>query len=374
MKNITIIAVNFIKLTFTNKMMYIVFFVIPVAAFITAFLLFGSPSTQGFSIGYVNNDEGNIGSGLISFLNGASQNRVFQSNETNFQQELTDGIMDLGLIIPEDYSEDLRTSRAPNIRIVSIQGETVTSFAESQINQYTHSVLQLSETAETEEEFNDLYARFSETDTSLSVTRMQDDNRIRAGSASSIGFLIFMILLQASLIANQMLKEKEECTYTRIRTAPIREVHYTLGNTLAAFCIIAVQLLLTFSIGLLIPGLSLGFSLLAFIPVLGAFTAAAVSLAILFTAVSKTQSEAAFLGNIVILPTCMLAGCFWPIDFMPAFVQRLTVIFPQRWIMDALYTLQSGGGFSAVIPQILLLTGFTGLFVTTYALQMKKQD
>ncbi len=52
-----------------------------------------------------------------------------------------------------------------------------------------------------------------------------------------------------------------------------------------------------------------------------------------------------------------LGGCWWPVEITPPWAQRLTMLLPTGWAMDALHRLMSFGDSPvAVLPHIAALT------------------
>jgi ABC-2 type transport system permease protein len=66
--------------------------------------------------------------------------------------------------------------------------------------------------------------------------------------------------------------------------------------------------------------------------------------------------------NVVIVPTCLLAGCYFPYDIMPKTVQKIANFLPQRWLMDTISKLQQGIPFSELYLNILILFAFAIAF------------
>ncbi len=54
----------------------------------------------------------------------------------------------------------------------------------------------------------------------------------------------------------------------------------------------------------------------------------------------KNSSSANAMQNMVIVPTCLLAGCYFPYDIMPSAVQKVANFLPQRWLLDTVSKLQ----------------------------------
>ncbi len=53
-----------------------------------------------------------------------------------------------------------------------------------------------------------------------------------------------------------------------------------------------------------------------------------------------------------------LGGCWWPIEITPGWVQKLALLLPTGWIMDALHKLMSfGAAPSAVLPHLAAQAG-----------------
>lgn len=66
--------------------------------------------------------------------------------------------------------------------------------------------------------------------------------------------------------------------------------------------------------------------------------------------------------NLVIVPTCLLAGCYFPYDIMPKAVQKVADFLPQRWLLDTIAKLQQGIPFSELYLNILILFAFAIAF------------
>src|SRR5690625_7614400 len=58
--------------------------------------------------------------------------------------------------------------------------------------------------------------------------------------------------------------------------------------------------------------------------VLWLFSLVAVGVSLVIIAYSNTRSTASGLSNLVILPTIMVSGGFWPVEIMPDFLQKIS--------------------------------------------------
>jgi ABC-2 type transport system permease protein len=70
----------------------------------------------------------------------------------------------------------------------------------------------------------------------------------------------------------------------------------------------------------------------------------------------------------------MLGGCFWPIQFMPEKLQKISNFIPQKWAIEAIEKLQSGVGIKGIYMNVFILIGFTVVLFLVAAFKMKNTD
>ncbi|MBN2442213.1 MAG: ABC transporter permease [Spirochaetales bacterium] len=372
MRTLLLITANFLKLTLYKKINYLLYLAAPIASFLIVFLIFGTTSSGGVSVGYSNNDDGEIGAELIAYLQKTEKNKIIQVDEEELESRIIEGKIVMSLVIPENFSEKLLYGEHPEIRLSSLQGEGADVFIQGEINYFMNSLLKLKIAAGTDKKvFTEMYDEFLKSSNSIKIREVRDPGTQKIVGSMGLGFFLYILLMQATVITGLMLTEKQNRTFFRIRIAPVREVIYSLGNMLAAFIILGSQIVFTFFIILCIFRINLGLSLFAVIPLLLAFSIAAIGFGIMVTAIAGSTLQAALLSNLVIIITSILGGCFWPLSFMPDFLQYIAGIFPQSWTMRAIEKLQSGASLSSTGFTILLLISFGGLFISVYAYKMK---
>jgi ABC-2 type transport system permease protein len=92
------------------------------------------------------------------------------------------------------------------------------------------------------------------------------------------------------------------------------------------------------------------------------FSLIAVGLSLVLISFSNSRSAASALQNLIIMPTVMLSGCFWPVEVMPTTLQKIANFLPQRWTLDTLTKLQEGHSFSELSLHLLILFAFAAAF------------
>jgi ABC-2 type transport system permease protein len=107
-------------------------------------------------------------------------------------------------------------------------------------------------------------------------------------------------------------------------------------------------------------GINMSFWSAAFVMLLFSFISVGISLVIV--SFSNSRSAAAALQNLIITPTVMLSGCFWPVEVMPTSLQKIADFLPQRWTLDTLTKLQEGNAFSGLYMNFIILVAFASAF------------
>ncbi len=79
---------------------------------------------------------------------------------------------------------------------------------------------------------------------------------------------------------------------------------------------------------------------------------------------------------VLVVPTCMIGGCYWPVEFMNDSMQKISYFAPQRWVLDAMEQLAAGGSWSAIALHVivLLLFGVILLGIGSTVLQPAKRE
>ena len=92
------------------------------------------------------------------------------------------------------------------------------------------------------------------------------------------------------------------------------------------------------------------------------FSLIAVGISLVIISFSNSRSAAGALQNLIITPTVMLSGCFWPVEVMPKSLQKIANFLPQRWTLDTLTKLQEGNEFSGLYLNFMILFAFAAAF------------
>jgi ABC-2 type transport system permease protein len=92
------------------------------------------------------------------------------------------------------------------------------------------------------------------------------------------------------------------------------------------------------------------------------FSLVSVGLSLVITAFATNSNSAGALQTLIMTPTCLLSGCFWPVEIMPKAAQKMADFLPQRWLLDTISELQKGHSLSNLALNFATLFAFALVF------------
>jgi ABC-2 type transport system permease protein len=93
------------------------------------------------------------------------------------------------------------------------------------------------------------------------------------------------------------------------------------------------------------------------------FMLASLGLATTVAGLVRNKNQLTLLNPLIIIPTCMIGGCFWPVEIMPDVMQQMSYLVPQRWVLDGLSRLAAGDGPSELVMNFGVLTLFAAVMI-----------
>jgi ABC-type Na+ efflux pump permease subunit len=165
----------------------------------------------------------------------------------------------------------------------------------------------------------------------------------------AVTFLLIGMLMGVSLA---LIDEHDWGTLERLRSASAPLWATLTGKLLARFVVGFIQMLVLFAAGYVLFGISLGRTPAALMMPAAAVAFAGAAFGLIVAGVGKTRDAVLPVGAIVIMTMAAIGGCWWPIDFEPAWMQQVALALPTTWAMRAFNDLmiRNLAASSAVIP------------------------
>jgi len=187
-----------------------------------------------------------------------------------------------------------------------------------------------------------------------------------------IGFAITLITVMLTAIS--IVRERTSGTLTRLLIAPVRPWQVTVGYALA-YTLVAL-----FQVGELLAASHFLFDI-RFAGHLGwvllivlVYTVGLQGVATLLSTLARNEFQAVQFILVILIPSIMMSGVFWPIEAMPAHVQPLAWLSPLTYANTALRDVMlRGWGGEQIALELSVLTAFALAMLTLSVFSMRRQ-
>jgi ABC-2 type transport system permease protein len=189
-------------------------------------------------------------------------------------------------------------------------------------------------------------------------------------------FAIFFIVIPLSI---NMVKEKTQGTFIRLRTNPVPNSIVLAGKTITYLIICMIQFYMMVAVAMFLfphiglPSLNIegNLFLMTIVALFSGF--AAIGFGILIGTVAKTQEQSAPFGATATIILAAIGGVWVPVFAMPKIMQIIAQSSPMNWGLEAFYdVLLRNATFWDLVPELFLLVAFF-IVTTTLALLYDKK-
>ncbi|TRX31257.1 ABC transporter permease [Flavobacterium sp. ZT3R18] len=189
-------------------------------------------------------------------------------------------------------------------------------------------------------------------------------------------FAMFFIVIPLSI---NIVKEKTQGTFIRLRTNPVSNIIVLVGKTVMYLIICMIQFYMMIAVAIfLFPHLGLpalnAEGNLMLMSVVALFSGlAAIGFGILLGTIAKTQEQSAPFGATSVIILAAIGGVWVPVFAMPKIMQVIAQSSPMNWGLEAFYdVLLRNARLLDLVPELSLLFLFF-IVTTTIALLYEKK-
>jgi len=386
-----------------------ILFIMPMVLIVTITLIqdstFKSVNESKIPVLLVNNDKGEVSDVLIDGLQNSSSFEVVQKEKEAEVKELVfKGDYQLAIVIPENLSSDLTKKVTQNVEgilakfgLEESEDEVVKEvIAKKEVRLYFDPATQAAFKSSVKNgidkmiskiETQSIYKAFQEqisddesevifdTESFISFKEIMpklDDEEVLPNSVQHnvpawTLFAIFFIIVPLSI---NIVKEKSQGTFVRLRTNPVSYATVLGGKTIVYLLVCLIQFVLMLLIavylfpvlGLPVLDISNRIGLLFVVTIFAGL--AAIGLGLLLGTIAKTQEQSAPFGATFVVILAAMGGVWVPVFIMPKMMQVLSNISPMNWGLNAYYDVfLRNASFMEIVPEISAL--FIFFIITT---------
>jgi len=177
---------------------------------------------------------------------------------------------------------------------------------------------------------------------------------------------MLLILISALMTSLSITKEKELGTMELLLVSPMRPFQIIVGKVFPYVLLAFIDSCIILGLGNTVFGMPIRGSVALLLSVSLLYISMALSLGILISSITSSQQVAMMLSLVaLLLPTILLSGFIFPVENMPWIMQVLCYIMPPKYFITMVKSIMlQGNGLAYIWREILVLTGFTVLFLT----------
>lgn len=369
MKTILFIIQKEFKQIFRDKSMLQLIFILP----ILQLLILSNAATfdvKNIAITFVDNDQSRDSRDLINAFKASTYFKVTEPHfsEKEAVEEMQKGKTDIIVNIPVHFNRDLQKDQKASISVSINAIDAATAGVENVyvtqiLNTYNQNIqIQSKYFSENKEVAQNI----------MVIPSFWYNNTLNYKTFMVPGILVLLVtMLTLFLSSMNIVREKELGTLEQINVTPIKKYQFIIGK-LFPFWALGLVIL---TVGLVIAKVVFDVPMLGNILLVYGFTSVYLLLILGFGLYisnhTETQQQAMFIAWFFMVIFILMSGLFTPIESMPKWAQKLTLLNPIRYFVEFIrMVLLKGSGFSDVVNNLLIVTGFAvfvnGMAVWSY--------
>jgi ABC-2 type transport system permease protein len=331
-----------------------------------------------------------------------SESKSFQLARYYFAVDLlgdaiSRGDLDAGLVIPEDYANDLQRGRSTTIQLIlnAMNANTATigqAYAEGVIQSYNNQLriervglrsrdIGSSTNPETQPTGN------GEPESPQSAIRNPQSGRVlllpaflyNPGLVDSwfivTGVFGLLLILNSSLVSSAaMVREREAGTVEQLLMSPSSTSEIIIAKITPLFFLLCMMMLLAVAVMKLVFDIPFHGSLLLVLAGGALCILSGISIGTVIATFSRSAQQALLTSFFVNPPLATLSGAFNPVEAMPKWLQPLTIVNPiHHFAVIARGSLLKGSGFASLWTNFLALLIITLILISLSMWRFRKQ-
>lgn len=190
-------------------------------------------------------------------------------------------------------------------------------------------------------------------------------------------FAVFFIVIS---LANNIIKERDDGSYLRIKTMPCPTWLYFVGKISIYLIVCLLQMTIMILIGIFVmphiglPQLELGHSIGALLLMSVSAAIAAIGYGTAIGTLSTNSQQASIFGSVSVVILSAIGGIWIPTIIMPHAMQIISHISPLNWGLSGFYDIfVRDSGIASALPESGLLLAFGGVSLAIALIHNRKK-
>ncbi len=237
---------------------------------------------------------------------------------------------DIVLVIDKDTEKKLVSQQQPTIQLLANAiNATRAQLAFSYVNEVVTG----------------LNKEWAENSTGINVTSQMIEPAVRYWYNPLLNYKFYMLpgilvvlvtIIGMFLSAMNLVREKEIGTLEQINVTPVKKYQFILAKLIPFWVIALIELCLGIGIGIILYGIPFEGSLWVMLVMGSAFLFAILGMGLFVSTVTETQQQVMFVSYFFLMVFIMMSGLFTAAENMPIWAQRVNIINPLYYFIEAM--------------------------------------
>lgn len=334
-------------------------------------------------ISIMNYDKGAYGNKFEEFLIEEKDIQIVKvSSEDDLVKKVMDTEIFVGLVIPENFTENLINDIPSQVKLVKSEKSSsyfieelvkknakrisidaqASNFSLEKIRTFI-SITKGAKSEIWERAFKIADSSFKpepsiKVDFKMLSVDESKQSLVMGMNLSSPGFAVMFVMMGVFFAGAAMVNERRLGTLDRLLTTPTGKLAIMSGEMLGFFLLALVQFSILILFGQFALGVNWGSSPIGVLLIVVSFSLAVTGLGTLLAVFVKTSAQAGAFAVLISMVTSMIGGSWWPIEIAPKFMQSVAKFTPQYWAVNGLTKLITRGfGISSILTNFGILMG-----------------
>jgi len=325
-----------------------------------ASLIFGGEGegvTRPVPVGVADLDGSGLSSTMLEDLREAGSYDVRTLPMESVYESVRQGTIEAGFVIPKGFEDSVRSGNPLSVTVVKLSqtnaGIVASTIMERSITAYLLEKAVVTVSLEKAAELGVSGAVDPAAAARAAVERLSTSPALTVGleavteeevaadtvsptAGLSMGIYVMFTMFAVMFMAGDILNERKMGTWGRLLSTPVSKQVVVGGKILANYAVGLAQILILMLFARYVFRISFGPNMGAVIAILALTVAVVSGLGLFLSTFVRTTAQLQTLTPIVIVSTCMLGGCYWPLEIVSPLMQSIAKATPQAWAMIAL--------------------------------------
>jgi len=344
-----------IKRILNKKRRLLTMYIIPILiSILSTQVTFDLPKLQ---VGIVNLDNTRLASIFIENLKEGYGVKNIDKNQ--IKGGISSSEIDYAIIIDKGFEKAIINGKEPKIKAFYDGRGDLYKMANENISAFIHkaSSIALQSNRDSKVFYNKLSFFISANKVKVSETEANK----KACIYLTLNFLIMIMLYNAIDMTSEIMNNKRE----KIRSfaAPITIRNYMTQIIITLFLLELVQVIILFAALIIEYKVLVLKYILKLFFIYSVFSITAVSFGLFINYIMKKYTKRKIISSVIVVPICLLGGCFWDPRLEPKTFQFIAQFIPTTWISSATDAVLSDKSYASYGVDLGILLLFSLVFL-----------